>query len=137
MRKLFSSFIVALIVSNSLFAQDISMPADSIQTLLCKKWEVAYAEMGGMRIGRMPGAEEINYEFKKDKTFILSNKDEKEKKKGNWSYDSKKKLIKLTLDGRNISNVISLKENELVMTVDTNTPSDPDPIRMVYKVRSE
>jgi hypothetical protein len=137
MRKFFSFCIVGLIVSNSLFAQNISISADSIQTLLCKKWEVAYAEMGGMRIGRIPGAEEINYEFKKDKTFILSNKDEKEKKKGNWNYDSKKKLIKLTLDGRNISNIISLNENELVMTVDTNTQSDPEPIRMVYKVRSE
>jgi hypothetical protein len=137
MRKLVCASIVALIVSNSLFAQDINISVDSIQKLLCKKWEVAYAEMGGMRIGRMPGAEEINYEFKKDKTFILSNKDEKEKKKGNWSYDSKKKLIKLTLDGKNISNVISLKEDELVMAVDTNTPSDPEPIRMVYKVRNE
>jgi hypothetical protein len=136
MGRFVSFCIIALTVSGgSLFAQNISIPFDSIQTLLCKKWEVDYAVMGGMKVGRMPGAEEINYEFNKDRTFIISGKDPKEKKKGTWSYDPKKKLIKLTVDGRNSTSIISLTENEFVMLADTKTatPDDPTDIRIVYK----
>ena len=137
MKKFICTCIVSIIVSgSSLFAQDITISADSIQTLLCKKWEVDYAVVGGMKIGRMPGAEEINYEFNKDKTFTMSNKDAKEKTKGTWNYDAKKKMIKLTIDGKNRTNVISLNENELVMLVDTTEGAQKDlgPIHIVYKI---
>lgn len=137
MKKLICSSIVVLIVCHSLSAQDIKLPSDSISILLCKKWEVNYAIMDGMKIGRMPGAPEINYEFKKDKTFILSGNNDKEKKKGNWSYDPQKKLVKLIVEGRNISNVVSLKEQELVMVADPKTKGDPEPIQLVYKIKSE
>jgi hypothetical protein len=140
MKKLISICIIALTVSStSLFAQNITIPLDSIQTLLCKKWEVDYAVMGGMKIGRMPGASEINYEFNKDKTFIMTSNDPKEKKKGTWSYDQKKKLIKLTVDGRSNTSIISLKEGEFVMLADTKnaTPDDPMEIKLVYKPRAK
>jgi hypothetical protein len=140
MKKFISICIVALTVSStSSFAQNITIPLDSIQTLLCKKWEVDYALMGGMKIGRMPGASEINYEFNKDKTFIMTSNDPKEKKKGTWSCDPKKKLIKLTVDGRSNTSIISLKEGEFVMLTDTKnaTPDDPMEIKLVYKPRAK
>jgi hypothetical protein len=136
MKKIIATCIIALIVSStSLFAQNITIPLDSIQGLLCKKWEVDYAVMGGMKIGRMPGASEISYEFNKDKTFIMTSNDRKEKKKGTWSYDAKEKLIKLTVDGRSNTSIISLKEGEFVMLADTKsaTPDDPMEIKLVYK----
>ena len=139
MKKIIALCIIALTISGgSLFAQDITIPADSIPSLLCKKWEVDYAIMGGMKIGRMPGAAEINYEFRKDKTFILSGSDPKDSKKGTWSYDPKKKQIKLILDGKPSSIISSLKEGELIMLIDTSkaTPDDPMPITMVYKIRA-
>jgi hypothetical protein len=64
MRKLISSCIIALTVPcTSLLAQNITIPADSIQMLLCKNWEVDYAIMGGMKIGRMPGGKQIKLSF--------------------------------------------------------------------------
>ena len=140
MRKFIFIFFIALTVSGgSLFAQNITIPADSIPALLCKQWEVDYAIMGGMKIGRMPGATEINYEFKKDKTVLITTNDRKDVKKGTWSYDPKKKLIKVTVDGKSDTSITSLKDDELIMLVDTKnaTPDDPMQLTLVYKVRTQ
>lgn len=138
MKKLICIGIITLILSNTSFGQSIKLPLDSITTFLCKKWEVNYAIMGGMKIGRIPGAPEINYEFNKDKTFLMTSNDPKDKTKGTWSYDSKKKIIKLTVNGKNNTSIISLKEGELVMLADTKnaTPDDPMEIKLVYKIKT-
>ncbi len=49
--------------------------------------------LGNMKIGRMPGAAESNYEFNKDKTFTLTGKDPKDKSKGTWAYDKRVKPL--------------------------------------------
>jgi hypothetical protein len=130
------SFLLATAIS---FGQNINLPADSVATLLCKKWEVDFAIMGGMKIGMIPGAPEVNYEFKKDKTYFMTSKDSKDKVKGTWNYDTRKKIIKLTSDGKNSINIISLKDGELIMLVNTQdvTPDDPTELKMVYKVKTE
>ena len=114
------------------------MSADSIATLLCKKWEVDYAMMGGMKIGKIPGATEINQEFNKDKTFIMTSNDLKEKTTGTWAYDAKNKLIKLSINGKSNTSIISLKDGELIMLADTKeaTPDDPMEIKLVYKIKA-
>ena len=137
MKKFICICIIALISSTTSFGQTINMTADSIETLLCRKWEVDYAMMGEMKIGRIPGATEINYEFNKDKTFIMTSNDSKEKTKGTWTYDLKKKLIRLTVNGKSNTSIISLKDNELIMLADTKeaTPDDPMEIKLVYKIK--
>jgi hypothetical protein len=139
MKKCIVICIINLLITNTTsFGQTINLAADSITTLLCKKWEVDYAMMGGMKIGRMPGAAEINYEFIKDKTFLITNKDAKDKTKGTWNYDTKKKIITLIINGNSKSTIISLKDGEFVMLVDTKqaTPDDPMEIKTVYKIKS-
>jgi len=132
------SVILFSLTSTNSFSQTIDMSADSIATLLCKKWEVNYAMMGNMKIGRMPGAAEIIYEFNKDKTFLLTSNDPKKKTKGTWVYDTKKKLIKLTVNGKSNTNIISLKEGELTMLANTKeaTPDAPMELKLVYKVKT-
>ena len=94
MKKIFFACILTLLLSGTQsFGQTINLSADSITTLLCKKWEVDYAIMGNMKIGRMPGATEINFEFNKDKTFLMTSTDPTDKTKGTWAYDTKKKLL--------------------------------------------
>lgn len=73
-----------------MLAQSISLLSDSIATLLCKKWEVDYAMMGWMKIGRIPGATDINYEFNKDKTFTITSDDAKRNQLARGAYDPKK-----------------------------------------------
>jgi hypothetical protein len=117
--------------------QSINLSMDSITTLLCKKWEVDYAIMGNEKIGRGPGAPEINYEFKKDKTYLATTNDPKDNIKGTWSYDAKKKIIKLIEKGKTNMSIISLKQGELVMLADLSdvTPDDPMAIKLVYKIK--
>lgn len=139
MRKFLLTGLAGLFCSaGSLLAQDITLSADSVQTLLCRKWEVDYAVVDGMNIGRMPGAPEINYEFLKDKTFMMFSNDPKDRTKGTWSYDPKKKLVQLLLNGRKDTQVVSLKEGEFVMLADTrNVFPDAPPIQMVFKIKGK
>ncbi|HSC53004.1 MAG TPA: hypothetical protein VLC98_05275 [Phnomibacter sp.] len=136
MKKLIATCVILLTVSGtSLFAQNITTSPDSTQALLCKKWTIDYAEMGGMKIGRIPGTPEMKFEFYKDKTFMASSTDPKEENKGNWHYDPKKKMIKAIIVGGGNFSIISLKEAELVMLPDIKnaTPNDPTGIKIFYK----
>ena len=92
-----------------------------------------------MKIERMPGATEINFEFNKDKTFIKTSNDPKDKAKGTWSYDPQKKLIKIIVNGRNDMNIISLKEAQFIALFDTKeaTPDDLSKIHLVYKLKTD
>jgi hypothetical protein len=136
MRQLICISILALIgFSNTSFGQNINIPTDSITSLLCKKWIMDYAMMGGTKIGKMPGATESNFEFFKDKTFVLTSNTTSTKTTGTWSYDQGKKNIKLTIGGRSNLRVISLKDDQLEMLADTKdaTPDDPMPFNIFYK----
>lgn len=136
MRHLICISIIALICSShTSFSQSINIPADSVTHLLCKKWEMDYVIDDGMKISRPPGAPEMNYEFNKDKTFVFTGNGNSTKVKGTWSYDPGKKLIKLTLNGRSNTSIISLTNDQLEMLMDTKaaTPSDPTPIQMFCK----
>lgn len=140
MKKFIFIGIITLLLSNTKsFSQTINLSADSITTLLCKNWEVDYALMGNIKIGRIPGAPEINYEFSKNKTFLMTSNDPKDKTKGTWAYDTKKKIIKLTVNGKSNANIISLKEGEFVILADTKkaTPDDPMEIKLVYKIKTK
>lgn len=140
MKKISLIVIITLLFSNTKsLGQTINLSADSITTVLCKKWQVDYAIMGGMKIGRIPGATEINYEFNKDKTFLMTSNDPKDKTKGTWAYDTKKKIIKLIINGKSNTSIISLKEGELMMLADTKeaTPDDPMEIKLVYKIKTK
>lgn len=95
--------------------------------------------MGGMKIERIPGATEINYEFNKDNTFLMTSNDPKDRTKGTWSFDPKKKIIRLTINGNSKMNIISIKEGELIMLADTKeaTPGDPMELKLYYKIKAK
>ena len=128
-----------LLLNKTSFSQSIDLSIDSIATLLCKNWEVDYAMMGNLKIGRIPGATEINYQFNKDKTFLMTSNEPIDKIKGTWLYDTKKKIIKLTVKGKSNTSIISLKEGELIILADTKeaTPHDPMEIKLVYKAKTK
>ena len=139
MKKLSCFFLFVLICSaNMLSAQNVTMKADSLETVLCKKWEVDYVLMGEVKVGRMPGAAQINYEFKKDKTFFITSDKPGDNVKGTWTYDTKNKLIKLSANGKSNSKIISLKEGELVMLIDMKeaTPNASEELKMVFKEKA-
>ena len=131
-------FLCFICYSSALHAQKIDMPMSHLEDLLCKKWVSSYALMGDMRIDPKPGTPQIIYDFKNDKTFLFTDQPGKTKS-GTWNYDSVGKMIRLTLNGNKNTIIISLKEDELVMLVDTKkaTPDDPTPIKMVFKIKEK
>ena len=138
MKKTICFVIIIFLFSNiKSIGQSINLSIDSITTLLCKKWEVDYSILGDMKLGKAPGAPEINYEFKKDKTYLVTSDDPKDNTKGTWTHDSKKKLIKLIQNGKSRMSVISLKEDELIMLADTSEaiPDDSMNIKLVFKIK--
>ena len=130
--------IPSFILLNNSKAQSIDYSLDSVNSLLCKKWEVNYAMVGGSKIYREPNAVVIVYSFNKDKTFVVNSDKPGEETKGTWIYNPKQKLIKLVAKGRGDSKIISLKEHELVMVNDTKnaTPDDPSQMKMYYKIKA-
>lgn len=127
--------LVPIISHCTLFSQDINIPTENITKFLCKKWQIDYLAMNGMKIARGAGAPEINYEFNSDNTYSLLGHEPQTKSKGTWKYDENKKLIKLFFNGLSNTSVISLNENELVILVNTReaTPDDPSDMKMFFK----
>ncbi|MBS1667752.1 MAG: hypothetical protein JST58_10275 [Bacteroidetes bacterium] len=127
-----------LFSSNFLFGQTKSSHEDSLSNLLCKKWEVDYMLLGTKKITSLPNAEEINYVFNKDRSLVMMGRDSRGRTKGKWSYDRRKKIIKLTIKGKTNTVVASLNENELVLLADSSNASDKDlpEIKFVYKIKT-
>lgn len=136
MRIVFSCLFVCIIYTAQ--SQTIDLPLDSVKTVLCKRWEVDYSLMGTMKISRTAGAPEFNYEFFKDQTFLLTSNDPKEREKGKWIYDPKKKLIQLSFTDRNPGDLIALSKNELIMrlNLEKDNPQKPE-IKLVLKPRTD
>lgn len=132
MKNIICFCIITLLSTKSiLFAQDVNLTKESVSKDLCKKWKLDYAIDDGMKIAPIPGVS-FNYEFKNDNTFIVTGNGTD--LKGTWSYEPIKKLVRLNINNIINSEIISLKENELITITDTKsaTPSDPTPIKMVF-----
>ena len=136
MRKLFT--LILLLVSaasvNELFAQDINISADSVKGLLCRKWVFNYAIEDGQKLGAMPGAPTINYDFKKDGTIVATANGKNDALPGTWKYDAAKKSLKAIVNNHLKITITVLTQDQLTMVLDMKevTPSDPT-TTMVYK----
>jgi hypothetical protein len=123
-------------------AQQVTQPAAAVEKMLCKKWEVSYVTMQGMRIGQMPDNQRMAFEFFKDKTVLFSGNKTAKSAKGSWVYDQKQKLISVTVKNGAKMKISSLKPTELMMAVDMPAQGSPMPangamtqIQLVLKPR--
>jgi hypothetical protein len=124
-------FICLICSSNHSKAQSITMSPDSVRLLLCKQWEMNYFLLGGAKIGTAPG-EKIYFDFKPDNTFLTYDSHGSAKTAGTWSFDPKKKLIVLMINGKH-DFITSLKDGEYEQLVQTEkgTPET----KIVYKIK--
>ncbi len=131
--------LIGILSQTNLYAQQVNVQPDSLKKILCKKWEINYVLMGAARIGRMPGASNLIYEFKPDNTFIFIQGEPKDNVKGKWDFDPEKKLIRLLAKGKSNTTIISLIPEELIISADmkNTTPSDAEDMKMVFKIKSE
>ena len=138
MKKIFIISQLAIVfLSGKLYGQDVNGSPSEVSAMLTKIWEVDYALMGNEKIGRMPDAANLIYNFKADHTLIFSNSD-KDKSSGTWNLDERKKQINLLVNDKTNSTIISLKPGEMIMFVDPgkNAPPMPDSLKLVFKIKS-
>lgn len=98
-----------------------------------------YAMMGDTKIGRMPGASDMTYDFKSDKTFSVNSKGPGGKPsstKGTWKYVPAEKLIELSTaaNGKSDLSVISLQSNALIMLANMKDGPPGEQIKIAFKL---
>lgn len=140
--KLLLFFLVGVLyLPLSSFGQNIDMPVDNVTTLLCKKWEIDYAKMGRMSLGRNPAAPETIYEFKRDNSFTLTTVSTGRTSFGTWLYDPVGKLIILKgAEGTSNSSIISISDENFILVPNVLTPTPGSQVvgvKFVYKVKTD
>jgi hypothetical protein len=120
-------------------AQQLSVPADSVSSYLCKNWEMSYVLMGETKIYGKGGSPMMNFGFKQDKTFWISTTNDESKRQGHWLYDEGNKNIKLIVNGKSEMRVVNLQAEELMVRGDTKvgTPDRPIDLKIVFKAKTE
>jgi len=137
-KNLLTLFIFISILTNISFAQ-IPSTEDSVKSLLCKKWEIDYALMTGMKITKGMGAPDIFFEFKPDHTFLETSSVEKKNETGSWSVDLTKKLVSLQHEGKSKIIISSITPVELQMRLLPQNESEKDleQMQLVLKLRDQ
>jgi hypothetical protein len=130
---------IGVLICTGLNAQRVNVQGDSLKTWLCKKWEVNYALMGAVRIDRAAGTPNLIYEFRPDNTYVMIQGGPKDTVNGKWSFDQKKKLIRLLAKGQAPSRIISLLPGELILVVDKKkpVPANEEEIKMVLNIKRD
>jgi hypothetical protein len=116
-------------------AQTVSLPPESLENMLCKKWEVDYVLMGNTKVGRGPGVGQMEYEFFKNGTYIW--KQDSDQLKGSWEYNKQEKLIKVLSRQRSNASIVSLTADEfiMIMTLPPGTSPNMGDMKIVFKAK--
>jgi len=94
--KPFILLFLAITATLSSKSQTVNYPADSLKKILCKTWEMNYAEMGGMRIGAKPGVNMLVLSFHNDNKVVVTGTDTDEKpERQDWIYNVKGKYVSI------------------------------------------
>lgn len=110
--------VVGLIIGINLTAhsQDVTLSEPELSNVLCKRWEIEYAVMNGMKFGQMPGAADFDINFKSDASYNLISEDGKNDS-GIWTYDKKNKYVELSIKDKITSRIKSISNNKLILTL--------------------
>ncbi len=109
MKKFIYVFVITLMAFQTrTSAQNMHLPADSVTTLLCKKWEIDYALIEGKKVDLPPSTPKAYIEFYKDATFSFTSNEPTFIEKGTWEYDTTKGTIFMIVEGKYRKEIISL-----------------------------
>jgi hypothetical protein len=117
-------------------AQNIQQRADSVTTLLCKKWEIDYAMVEGKKVDIPPSTPKVYIEFYKDGTWSFTGDDSSLIEKGTWKYDASKGTIFMLMKGKDRKEIISLTKDQFATSADDppSIPTDSSKIALKAKV---
>ena len=130
---IFLLFLVSFFIINKSIAQGFPSTQDSIRILLCKKWQVDYILITGVKIAKGNNTPEIYFQFENDNSFVETSSDHKNKTTGKWVIDAEHKIIRLMQHEKNTMNILSLTPVELQLKVDAQPNDASDEMIMVFK----
>lgn len=119
-------FLIGL--NTSFFAQNITLTASELETILTKQWEIEYAMMGSMKIGQVPGAKDFDVLLKRDGKYDLIE-DDGTIRNGIWKYVTKNNYIELSIDGKVTTRIKSINKSKLILIMvseDNDAPTLPN-----------
>jgi hypothetical protein len=127
------SLFILLLVSSIAYSQNVTKKETINKLLLGKTWKAEYGIMNGLKIEKLGQIKSIECTFKADKTYLF-NKD----KTGTWEYNAKKKCIELFMNGALRSTITTLKNKEIVMTVnpDKEMPKGVKDLQIFFKPKA-
>jgi hypothetical protein len=131
---IFLFFAIAAAISSK--SQTVNYPTDSLKKILCKTWEMKYAEMDGMRIGAKQGVNMLVLTFRNDNKVVVTGTDTDEKpEQQDWTYNIKGKYVSILKNKKEHLRIISLVEDDMVIKVtDTqNAPADLGDTKFILK----
>lgn len=110
MKKISLCILIYLIVKTS--CAQISIPIDSVKSVLCQKWGFKAILMGGQRLTNMN--ESVTYEFLADGSFKRVSSAGKTEN-GKWEYKSDSKIILLKIKKTTL-HIPTLSNDELIVS---------------------
>jgi hypothetical protein len=131
---LLSAFLLltACCLQEGALAQDVNGSPDSVSSLLCHKWVMAYMLSDGLRMVKSPDMPDLVYVFQPDHGFVRTRGDAPADK-GEWVLDRRKKQIVLRSAGKPLATVISLAPGELILT-DQQSRHAAQNLKMIFAI---
>lgn len=124
-----------MLTAKVLYAQQYEPNKESLEALFRCKWTSDYSIMRGKKVDNKDTLTQITFDFNKDQTFILISRIGQKKIMGIWDYEPKGKKISLCIKGNPTSTIISISNNELVMTLTQQSGLPPDLVGATYFYR--
>ncbi len=127
-------FLIPAVVS--LQSQEVTYSTDSLKKILCKTWEMQYAETGGFRINPKPGVNMLVLEFLPNNKVNVTGTDTNEKpEQQDWNYNVKGKFISILKNKKEKMRITDLSDDNMIIKVtDTqNAPPDLGDTKFVLK----
>ena len=128
--------ILLIPIAVSMKSQEITYSTDSLKKILCKTWEMQYAEMGGFRINPKPGVNMLVLEFLSNNKVKVTGTDTDEKpEQQDWNYNVKGKYVSILKNKKEKMRITDLSsDNMIIMVTDTqNAPTDLGDTKFVLK----
>lgn len=124
MKKVAIAFLLLISYQLPLVAQDITLKPSKLESLLCKQWKIAFAQMGDMKIEQIPEAIDFDLRFETDGTYEVIGLNEDENT-GTWFYDEKEKTVELNASGDVTFKIKSISKEDLVINLNLGEDAPP------------
>ena len=136
MKKRFGLALAFALVIISLRSQTITYSADSLKKILCKTWEMEYAEMGSFRIDPKPGVNMLVLEFRSNnKVKVTGTQTDDKPEDWDWTFNVKEKYVSIIKDKKEKMRITNLEINKMIakITATQNAPADLGDTKFILK----